>query len=123
MTGPDGDPSPSAQQRAIAAAAVHLADLAAAGHELVITHGNGPQVGNILRKNELSAHELPPVSLDWCGAQTQGTIGFTIVSALERELAARRLENKVAAVVTRTVVRSEEHTSELQSRFDLVCRL
>ncbi|KHS51071.1 carbamate kinase [Brevibacterium linens] len=104
LTGPDGDPSPSAQQRAIAAAAVHLADLTAAGHELVITHGNGPQVGNILRKNELSAHELPPVSLDWCGAQTQGTIGFTIVSALERELAARGLENKVAAVVTRTVV-------------------
>lgn len=104
MTGPDGDPSPSAQQRAISAAAVHLADLAAAGHELVITHGNGPQVGNILRKNELSAHELPPVSLDWCGAQTQGTIGFTIVSALELELAARGLGNRVAAVVTRTVV-------------------
>lgn len=104
MTGPDGDPSPSAQQRAIADAAARLADLTAAGHELVITHGNGPQVGNILRKNELSAHELPPVSLDWCGAQTQGTIGFTIVSELERELAARELENKVAAVVTRTVV-------------------
>lgn len=104
MTGPDGDPSPSAQQHAIAAAAVHLADLAAAGHELVITHGNGPQVGNILRKNELSAHELPPVSLDWCGAQTQGTIGFTIVNQMERELDARGLSDRVAAVVTRTVV-------------------
>lgn len=104
MTGPDGDPSPSAQQHAIAAAAVHLADLAAAGHELVITHGNGPQVGNILRKNELSAHELPPVSLDWCGAQTQGTLGFTIVNQMERELGARGLSDSVAAVVTRTVV-------------------
>ncbi|MCD1286878.1 MULTISPECIES: carbamate kinase [unclassified Brevibacterium] len=108
MTGLDGDASPSAQQHAIAAAAVHLAELTAAGHELVITHGNGPQVGNILRKNELSAHELPPVSLDWCGAQTQGTIGFTIVNELEREFAAQGLENKVAAVVTRTVVDSDD---------------
>ena len=104
MTGPGGDASPPAQQRAIADAAAHLADLTAAGHELVITHGNGPQVGNILRKNELSAHELPPVSLDWCGAQTQGTLGFTIVSELERELCTRGLDSKVAAVVTRTVV-------------------
>ena len=41
-----------------------------------MTHGNGPQVGNLLVKNELAAAVVPPVPLDWCGAQTQATIGF-----------------------------------------------
>ena len=67
-----------------------VADLVAAGVELVITHGNGPQVGNLLVKNELAAHVVPPVPLDWCGAQTQGTIGFTILDALDVALATRR---------------------------------
>ena len=67
------------------------ARLVAAGHELVITHGNGPQVGNILVKNELAAHVVPPVPLDWCGAQTQGTLGFTILDALDGALARRRM--------------------------------
>lgn len=104
MTDASGSASPDAQRAAISEAAVHLADLVSAGHELVVTHGNGPQVGNILRKNELAAAELPPVSLDWCGAQTQGTIGFTIVTRLEKELAARGERTRAVAVVTRTVV-------------------
>ena len=67
----------------------HVATVVAAGHEVVLTHGNGPQVGNLLVKNELAAHVVPPVPLDWCGAQTQGTIGFTILDTLEPALAAR----------------------------------
>lgn len=59
-----------------------VADLVAAGHEVVITHGNGPQVGNLLVKNELAANVVPPVPLDWNGAQTQGTIGFTVMNTL-----------------------------------------
>jgi len=81
-----------------------VADLIAAGHEVVITHGNGPQVGNLLVKNELAAAVVPPVSLDWCGAQTQATIGFTIINALERSLAAVGASRPVAAIVTRTRV-------------------
>ena len=104
MTGPDGNATASAQRAAIAGAMEHVADLVARGDEVVITHGNGPQVGNLLVKNELAAHVVPPVPLDWCGAQTQGTIGFTILDTLEAALAARGLGEPVAALVTRTRV-------------------
>jgi len=81
-----------------------VAGLIAAGHEVVITHGNGPQVGNLLVKNELSASVVPPVPLDWCGAQTQATIGFTIINTLERSLGRLGCDSRVAAIVTRTRV-------------------
>ncbi|NUQ32122.1 MAG: carbamate kinase [Dermatophilaceae bacterium] len=108
MTGPDGSATPQAQRAAIAVASEHLADLVAAGHEVVVTHGNGPQVGNLLVKNELAAHVVPPVPLDWCGAQTQGTIGFTLLDTLEASLAARGAERPVAAIVTRTLVAADD---------------
>jgi carbamate kinase len=104
MTGPDGSATPQAQRAAIAVAMDHVATVVAAGHEVVLTHGNGPQVGNLLVKNELAAHVVPPVPLDWCGAQTQGTIGFTMLDTLEPALAARGLTRPVAALVTRTLV-------------------
>ena len=104
MTGPDGSATPQAQREAIAVAMGHVATVVAAGHEVVLTHGNGPQVGNLLVKNELAANVVPPVPLDWCGAQTQGTIGFTILDTLEPALAARGLTQPVAALVTRTLV-------------------
>ena len=104
MTDPDGGAGPQAQRDAIGAAMEHVADLVAAGHDVVLTHGNGPQVGNILVKNELAAHVVPPVPLDWCGAQTQGTIGFTILNTLEAALARRGVDRPVAALVTRTLV-------------------
>ena len=104
MTAADGSATPDAQRAAIATAMKSVADLIAAGHEVVITHGNGPQVGNLLVKNELAAAVVPPVSLDWCGAQTQATIGFTIINALERSLAAVGASRPVAAIVTRTRV-------------------
>ncbi|MGD7733104.1 carbamate kinase [Propionibacteriaceae bacterium G57] len=104
MTAPDGSASPHDQRRAIEQAMESVADLIGAGHEVVITHGNGPQVGNLLVKNELAAHVVPPVPLDWCGAQTQGTIGFTIMNALEGSLARRGIDRPVAALVTRTRV-------------------
>jgi carbamate kinase len=108
MTGPDGDAAPEAQDRAVAGAMEHVADLVASGVEVVLTHGNGPQVGNLLVKNELSAHVVPPVPLDWCGAQTQGTIGFLVLDALDQALAVRGVERKVAALVTRTRVDSDD---------------
>jgi carbamate kinase len=61
-------------------------------------------VGNLLVKNELAAQVVPPVPLDWCGAQTQGTIGFTVIDTLEAALAARGLPHRVAALVSRTLV-------------------
>ena len=104
MTAPDGSATPQAQREAVEAAAPAIADLAAAGHELVLTHGNGPQVGNLLVKNELAAHVVPPVPLDWCGAQTQGTIGALLLDALDAALAQRGSDRRVCAVVTRTLV-------------------
>ena len=108
MTGPDGSATPEAQRGAIAAAMECVADLIAAGHEVVITHGNGPQVGNLLVKNELAANVVPPVPLDWCGAQTQATIGFTVMNALEHSLAERGIARPVAAIVTRTRVDADD---------------
>lgn len=104
MTAPDGSATPDAQIAAVEVAMEAAARLVAAGHELVITHGNGPQVGNLLVKNELAAHVVPPVPLDWCGAQTQGTLGFTILDALDGALAACGAVRPVAALVTRTLV-------------------
>ena len=86
----------------------HVADLVAAGVDVVLTHGNGPQVGNLLVKNELAAAVVPPVPLDWCGAQTQGTIGFLIMDALDRGLARRGVDRRVATVVSRTRVDGDD---------------
>ncbi len=101
MTAPDGRATPADQIAALGRAAERIAEVVATGADVLVTHGNGPQVGNLLVKNELAASVVPPVPLDWCGAQTQGTIGFVLCNALERALAGRR---PVAAVVTRTLV-------------------
>ena len=108
MTAPDGRARPEDQIAAVGGAMAAVAELIAGGVDVVLTHGNGPQVGNLLVKNELSAHVVPPVPLDWCGAQTQGTLGFVIVSALEASLAARGVAKPVAAVVTRTLVDAQD---------------
>ena len=108
MTSPEGSAHPADQVRAITEALEHVAELVAAGHDVVLTHGNGPQVGNLLVKNEVAAQVVPPVPLDWCGAQTQGTIGFTILDALEPALARRGVARPVAALVTRTLVDADD---------------
>ena len=82
----------------------HIVDMIQAGWEVVVTHGNGPQVGFILRRSELSLHELHPVPLDYCGADTQGAIGYMFVQALHNEFLARGMSKPAAAVVTQTIV-------------------
>src|SRR3954449_8065840 len=104
MTGPDGSATPDAQLEAIAGAAGHIAAVVGTGAEVVLTHGNGPQVGNLLVKNELAAHVVPPVPLDWNVAGTQATIGFILADELDAALAARGLPQRTAALVTRTLV-------------------
>jgi carbamate kinase len=104
MTASDGSARPEDQQQAVERTMPHIAALIAAGHQVVITHGNGPQVGNLLVKNEIAASVVPPVPLDWCDAQTQGTIGALIMNALGRALRDRGLPSKVAALVSRTLV-------------------
>jgi len=84
---------------------VQVADLVAEGRtELVLTHGNGPQVGNVLIKNELARDVVPPVPLDWCVAQTQATLGFTIANTLVHELGLRGSRQPVVPVISRVLV-------------------
>lgn len=104
MTSRDGGAEPEHQQAAIETASLPIADLVAAGHAVVVTHGNGPQVGNLLVKNELAASVVPPVPLDWCGAQTQATIGMLLMNALDHALAERGVPTRTAALVSRTLV-------------------
>jgi len=82
----------------------HLADMIERGWDLVITHGNGPQVGFILRRNELASHEVHTTPLDMIGADTQGAIGYMIDQALRNEFRRRGIEKAVAAVVTQVLV-------------------
>jgi carbamate kinase len=84
----------------------HIADMIEAGYDVVIGHGNGPQVGFILRRSEIAAkaegmHEVP---LDVCGADTQGAIGYALQQNLENELKRRGKERGVATVVTQVLV-------------------
>jgi carbamate kinase len=104
MTAPDGSARPQDQRAAIGVAAESVADIVAAGTSVVLTHGNGPQVGNLLVKNEIAAAVVPPVPLDWCGAQTQGTIGVLLLNALDAALARRGASARTAVVVSRTLV-------------------
>jgi carbamate kinase len=74
------------------------------GWNLIITHGNGPQVGFILRRNELAEQEVHTTPLDIIGADTQGAIGYMIVQALGNEFKRRSVDKPIAAVVTQVVV-------------------
>jgi carbamate kinase len=104
MTRADGRVRPEDQIAAADVAMAAVADLLEHDVDVVITHGNGPQVGNLLVKNEVAASVVPPVPLDWCGAQTQATLGFVLMDALEAELGRRGVERRTAALVTRTLV-------------------
>jgi carbamate kinase len=108
MTSSDGTARPEDQISAARTAMEAVAALVAEGADVVITHGNGPQVGNLLVKNELSAHVVPPVPLDWCGAQTQATLGDILMNALDGALAARGVNRPTAALVTRTLVDAQD---------------
>ena len=96
------------QWEAIREACRHLADLHQAGWRLVITHGNGPQVGFILRRNELATAEVSPIPLDLIVADTQGGIGYMLQQALHNELYSRGLRRSVVALITQTLVDGDD---------------
>ncbi|MFH1312669.1 MAG: carbamate kinase [Candidatus Eisenbacteria bacterium] len=83
---------------------IHIADMIEHGWTVAITHGNGPQVGFILRRSELSAHELHEVPLDACDADTQGSIGYAVQQNLYNEFLRRGMKRTVATVVTQVEV-------------------
>lgn len=98
------------QQVALRETSVHLVDMIEAGWNLAIGHGNGPQVGYILRRSEIAAkvegmHEVP---LDVCGADSQGAIGYELQQALRNEFFKRKIDRKAATVVTQVLVDKED---------------
>jgi carbamate kinase len=86
----------------------HVAAMIEDGWDVVVGHGNGPQVGFILRRSELAAHELHEVPLDACGADTQGAIGYALAQNLENVLRRRGIDRPVAAVVTQVEVARDD---------------
>lgn len=82
----------------------HIAGMIEAGWDVIVTHGNGPQVGFILRRSELSINELHPVPLDYCGADTQGAIGYMFQRALRNEFKKRGVQKQAATVITQVRV-------------------
>ena len=106
----------SSQYQAVKATSKYIAELIAEGLSMVITHGNGPQVGFIYRRGELARHELPLIPLDICGADTQGAIGYMIQKALLNEFRERGITKKVTTVVTQTIVDRDDPSFEHPSK-------
>ena len=82
----------------------HLAGLIQRGHHIAITHGNGPQVGDILLRNELAKNTLPVMPLDVCGAESQGMIGYMLQQTLHNELRVLAVERPIATILTQSIV-------------------
>jgi carbamate kinase len=89
-------------------AAERIADIAAAGWEVVVTHGNGPQVGRILLQQEAARDAVHPMPLDVCGAQSQGQIGYLLQVTIGDVFFERGMERPVATVLTLTRVRPDD---------------
>ncbi len=92
----------------LAGTARPLADLVQRGAQLVLTHGNGPQVGRLLQQQALAAREVPPLPMDVCVAATQGEIGYVLAQALDAELRRRSLDRTVLCLVTQVVVDADD---------------
>ena len=94
--------------RACRVAAERVADIAAEGWQVVVTHGNGPQVGRILLQQEAAAASVHPMPLDVCGAQSQGQIGYLLQVTIGDVFFERAMERPVATVLTLTRVRPDD---------------
>ena len=99
-----GSGSAEEQFANVRATCTQLAQLLLRGHHVAVTHGNGPQVGDILLKNELAKNTLPPMPLDVCGAESQGMIGYMLQQSLDNELKSAGLDRAVTTVLTQTIV-------------------
>ena len=104
----DGVGAPSEWFDALAQALPPLLDLLGQGHRLVLTHGNGPQVGEEMLRMEISKPIMPALSLDLCVAETEGSLGYAIQQVLGNLLRARRPDARVAAIVTQVLVDADD---------------
>ena len=88
--------------------AEHLVDLVAAGHKVVVTHGNGPQVGNILRRVEAARSDVYPLTLDICGAHSQGGIGYLLQREINNVFRNRSMDKIGYTIITQCLVDAED---------------
>lgn len=96
------------QERNARRAAGLMVHIVEKGYELIIVHGNGPQVGNLLIQMEKAADRIPPFTLDVCGAMTEGSMGYMLERALVNELRRRSIGKEVASLVTQVVVDKDD---------------
>src|SRR5512135_156663 len=98
----------SEQMRNAQKAAELMVHIVRKGYELIIVHGNGPQVGNLLIQMEEAANKIPPYSLDVCDAMTEGSMGFMLERALVNELRRHSIDKEVASLVSQVVVDKDD---------------
>ena len=98
----------SEQMKNAQKAAQLMIDVVKKGYELIIVHGNGPQVGNLLIQMEESVNKVPPFSLEVCDAMTEGSMGYMLEKNLVNELRKNSLDKDVATIVTQVVVDKED---------------
>jgi carbamate kinase len=96
------------QYKAAAETAGHIARMIKSGWNVAVAHGNGPQVGFILRRSELAAHELHELPLDVCGADSQGAIGYALQQNLYNHFLDLGIDRPVATIVTQTEVSADD---------------
>jgi carbamate kinase len=99
---------PEEQMRNAQRAARLMVHVVRKGFELIIVHGNGPQVGNLLLQMEEAVTKVPPFSLDVCDAMTEGSMGFMLEKAIINELRTGSIDKEVATIITQVVVDKED---------------
>ncbi|OYX43179.1 carbamate kinase [Candidatus Saccharibacteria bacterium 32-49-12] len=113
----DGEASAEAQIRVAEQTARQLIALVRDGHEIVVVHGNGPQVGNIiLREEAINTADMPTLPIDSCVAMSQGSIGYWLQLAIGNELRRAGVAKSVATVVTQSLVRADDEAFHRPSK-------
>lgn len=100
----NGTATAESQLEVVKKTSEHIADIIEAGYNVIIAHGNGPQVGRIVIQNEFASSVTPAMPFDVCGAMSQGMIGYQIQQAMTTVLKERKINRNVVTVVTQVVV-------------------
>lgn len=105
---PEDEGTAEDQFRRMSETCKKLADMISEGYDIVFTHGNGPQVGNILIQNEHASDLVPPMPLDICGAESQGQIGYMFQQTLKNELSKKGINRSIISLVTQVLVDEDD---------------
>jgi carbamate kinase len=101
-------PTQENQMRNVQVTCHGLADLIQKGYDIVVSHGNGPQVGDIILRNDLSKDKVPPMATDVCVAESQGQLGYMLQQALSSEFMQRGMDKVAVSLITQVVVSADD---------------